>query len=1743
MTGLNLQTVSAPQRFVISSDSFHHSGANIVEAEVDSFSMPSAPVITATTAVTLTANLATVTKEKIIEPSLLFIGFASAGGTDPAMGCFANLSENVFFVGGIRTIIISDTDLQKVAARQMSLSAEVSMHAEYNIKEKRRLASVVEEKNQLLKSKDEEIKNLKAQLLLKEAKAVDSKLIYLFKISPDLAGKPVNDTLNRGMIGSLMYLTITRPDIQFSIVVCARYQFNLKESRLIDVKRILRKSTSGACQILGGKLVCWSAKKQQSVAISSTEAKFAAAGDYIFKRDIELHFIPTEYQVLGGNYSSTEQVNSIQQLLAYSLITGTEVDIGKIINSVLDPSKVTNFELTAHMIVVNNRRDSVSPPPFTTKIKKGNSQTVISTSPNSQGPEASGSLSKKSKSPMSKKPLTETKVTPPKPTEGSDQSHSVSLGTVPDPQDLERDIQLASMLLPSTLDEGTCKSKPFLRGQILRGNKPPTDMEPQNPTNTNLSWTGAKYKEDQTQFSRLRYQSLTRNEGLLAHPLILQSLRHNLSQSSILNRVSHKEREKVIDDQTKDQKKLVKASSIVHPDEPDKEEDIKKAKEEAKLDAISKTEVIKIVREEAIKLGINLKEAITTKAGELFRKPRMLNMRSLKDNTLRRLENLLSSESIIYRGTDGRNFDVYKPFLFGAFGRSKLDELREIIPKKKNTMPALPPPEQASSQTLGRKRKHMELDLQIRILGLECNRTLLENASFVNNMDIKEPDYGIFFTGEFGDQAFQRWSDIDKVGMEAYVSYLVAASMVKYLRQKCTQACVFAAYFPPDQPAKFANVHKVFGASRVAKILDKLSTSQREDAVNSLAFEVDAHLKDPVYGSASLIRVLQHILNQAKFDLHSANHKLATYMGPSAMMPTLPQAQLGQMGVIGPSAMMPNWTQLLYASMQPLIGRIRQVGRSGTPSNMLLDPQQQHLYEAQLVDVSDPGFAPLASVNEVNFKNKGWMSFKMDLLSFIRTADPTKVRFGERQRGKDEPKILETTIGRVVLLLSDAPTRSSGKLEANVDKLFDEGGSAKASKEKENHCCWGGPIPTLPFVTSSVSATLKHEGEGHTDSVTRLDLQTVSTPQRPFAPVIKATIAVTLVVDPAAVTKEKIIKPFLLSVGSASAGGTDPAMGCFADLSSNDFLVGGIRTVISLDKDLQKMSLSVEVSMHAEYNIKEKRRLTSIVEEKNQLPKSRDEEIKNLKAQLLLKEAKAADSIHLCAEASKFKDIKRSLQEKVSAYKNCTEQLEKFQDEQMKVVNDKFDKLYTDFIEMALHLEERLYPYLLTTIVGRRWLLTYGIEIDIAKYLNLSEYLSDLGAAIGKVIEKGMQDGLAAGITHGKEKCELLFLAELKLNKDSSVETLMNILCLEETLVERLGLNESQQHVDQLMVPFHHSPDQTVIGATSLSLSLDVSHARVQNIRENIANYKSAICDIFIPLAGLFFIMDLEGTGFTSVTVPATADTTMAFSMNANDFSVDLAKNLFRLASFSFKFYTSFKHFMDRRLSTTFTLSRHTFNPLALNLYPRNIPSSTPKEMFIISAGFQLKMSKLQGSNPHNLLRPSSVRRPLRIPVDPTCYLNASSAFIVQWESFFFMHFFKVLKNANDFSVDLAKNLFRIASFSFKFYTSFKHFMDRRLSTAFTLSRHTFNLLALNLYPRNIPSSTPKAMFIISAGFQLKMSKLQGSNPHNLLWPSSVRRPLRIPVDPTCYFLRLLLTLPPGSLAFYELSTELLVTF
>ena len=59
------------------------------------------------------------------------------------------------------------------------------------------------------------------------------------KLTVDLLGKSVDSSLYRSMIGSLLYLTASRPDISYTVGVCARYQANPQDSHMISLKRII----------------------------------------------------------------------------------------------------------------------------------------------------------------------------------------------------------------------------------------------------------------------------------------------------------------------------------------------------------------------------------------------------------------------------------------------------------------------------------------------------------------------------------------------------------------------------------------------------------------------------------------------------------------------------------------------------------------------------------------------------------------------------------------------------------------------------------------------------------------------------------------------------------------------------------------------------------------------------------------------------------------------------------------------------------------------------------------------------------------------------------------------------------------------------------------------------------------------------------------------------------------------------------------------------------------------------------------------------------------------------------------------------------------------------------------------------------------------------------------------------------------------------------------------------------------
>ncbi|GJW37198.1 putative ribonuclease H-like domain-containing protein [Tanacetum coccineum] len=94
--------------------------------------------------------------------------------------------------------------------------------------------------------------------------------------------KYVADILEKSMIGSLMYLTASRPGIMFAVCACARDSpFDLEAFFDSDYAGAIfdRKSTTGGCQFLGKRLISWQCKKQTIVANSTTEAEYVAAAN------------------------------------------------------------------------------------------------------------------------------------------------------------------------------------------------------------------------------------------------------------------------------------------------------------------------------------------------------------------------------------------------------------------------------------------------------------------------------------------------------------------------------------------------------------------------------------------------------------------------------------------------------------------------------------------------------------------------------------------------------------------------------------------------------------------------------------------------------------------------------------------------------------------------------------------------------------------------------------------------------------------------------------------------------------------------------------------------------------------------------------------------------------------------------------------------------------------------------------------------------------------------------------------------------------------------------------------------------------------------------------------------------------------------------------------------------------------------------------------------------------------------
>nr|GEV54344.1 uncharacterized mitochondrial protein AtMg00810-like [Tanacetum cinerariifolium] len=174
---------------------------------------------------------------------------------------------------------------------------------------------VKQKKDEIFISQDKYIAKILKKFGLTKGKSASTPTDTEKPLLKDSNGENVDVHIYRSMIGSLMYLTLSRPDIMFAVCACAHFQVTPKASHLYAVKRIFRyrkgkpylgfwypkdspfdlvaysdsdyagasldkKSTTGGCQFLGCRLISWQCKKQTFVTTSSIEAEYVALASY-----------------------------------------------------------------------------------------------------------------------------------------------------------------------------------------------------------------------------------------------------------------------------------------------------------------------------------------------------------------------------------------------------------------------------------------------------------------------------------------------------------------------------------------------------------------------------------------------------------------------------------------------------------------------------------------------------------------------------------------------------------------------------------------------------------------------------------------------------------------------------------------------------------------------------------------------------------------------------------------------------------------------------------------------------------------------------------------------------------------------------------------------------------------------------------------------------------------------------------------------------------------------------------------------------------------------------------------------------------------------------------------------------------------------------------------------------------------------------------------------------------------------
>ncbi|GJY59766.1 hypothetical protein Tco_0459658 [Tanacetum coccineum] len=487
-------------------------------------------------------------------------------------------------------------------------------------------------------------------------------------------------------------------------------------------------------------------------------------------------------------------------------------------------------------------------------------------------------------------------------------------------------------------------------------------------------------------------------------------------------------------------------------------------------------------------------------------------------------------------------------------------------------------------------------------------------------------------------------------------------------------------------------------------------------------------------------------------------------------------------------------------------------------------------------------FFPREAFHSIKFSGDNFRD--MDLLDFIKTADPRKVRAVEVQKGDDQVTLQESTRHCFMPLVIPAAGGSSSAAAAEVPAPT-EGWQEDVAEENA--------YLELADPDEGTAMVRRSEEEVVTEQPKKIKKKRQIKLCRQALVCLPGN-SLLLPLLPILLKKVKVLWIYLPKRASRSV-----------------LLWGG---------EARQICLGSEVRSCAKHELEPKEKLNAkYVECSLGHHTRRTHDISLLDYRATHLESALNDAQVACTEAgTKITSLASERDRLVSevsslraGFKDFKEKMEVQQEEQAQELYNRVAELEAHVMDVSGRLEGEFYPTYLTLLAGRRWLLTHGIQLAILKCLKSSEYQGILGHALGRAVDFGMQEGLEAGHEHGVagrslsmvdaynpeaarasyvdavkalEDASFPLVDLLKSKKDAGMDEVLDCFLLDGPLA---GLPEAaylRPCIEQLSVPIHHAGDKTAVGETSLSFALMNVHARAEGAKKHAAALRQLMMEI-----------------------------------------------------------------------------------------------------------------------------------------------------------------------------------------------------------------------------------------------------------------------------------------------------------